>query len=179
MAELVVHPQARRRGIGSTTGARRAGQDRRTGNRFWAHGTLAPARATASALGLAAVRELMQMRRSLRDLPDTVPRCPGCRSAPTRAPADDAELLRVNNAAFACHPEQGGWTEADLAERRAEPWFDPRGPVPGVRRLRQRSGRRAAGLPLDEGAPRSARPRRGVRRGRRSRRRRAAGSGRR
>ena len=126
MAELVVHPQARRRGIGSSM-ARAALAKTGAGNRFWAHGTLGPARATASALGLAAVRELMQMRRSLRDLPDTVPPAPGVKIRTYAGAADDAELLRVNNAAFAYHPEQGGWTDVDLAERRGEPWFDPAG----------------------------------------------------
>ncbi len=126
MAELVVHPNARRRGIGSTL-ARAALAKTGAGNRFWAHGTLEPARATASALGLAPVRELMQMRRSLRDLPDTVPPVPGVTIRTYAGAADDAELLRVNNAAFAYHPEQGGWTDVDLAERRNEPWFDPNG----------------------------------------------------
>ena len=37
------------------------------------------------------------------------------------------ELLRVNNAAFSWHPEQGGWTEDDLAGRLAAPWFEPDG----------------------------------------------------
>ena len=126
MAELVVHPEARRRGIGSTL-ARAALAKTAAGNRFWAHGTLESARATASALGLAPVRELMQMRRSLRGLPDTVPTVPGVEIRTYAGAADDAELLRVNNAAFADHPEQGGWTDVDLAERRNEPWFDPAG----------------------------------------------------
>ncbi|SPM30497.1 mycothiol synthase, partial [Mycobacterium terramassiliense] len=126
MAELVVHPQARRRGVG--TAMARAALAKTDGrNHFWAHGTLEPARATAAALGLTAVRELVQMRRSLRDSPDSVPPVAGVEIRTYRGTADDAELLRVNNAAFAQHPEQGGWTEADLVERRGEPWFDPEG----------------------------------------------------
>ena len=66
------------------------------------------------------------MRRPLTDLPP-VPAPDGVRITTYSGPADDAELLRVNNAAFAWHPEQGGWTEADIAERRGEPWFDPDG----------------------------------------------------
>lgn len=125
MAELVVHPHARRRGIGSTliraTLAKTGGH-----NRFWAHGTLESARATASALGLVPVRQLIQMRRSLKDV--AAPAVPdGVRIRTYAGVGDDDELLRVNNAAFAAHPEQSGWTPADLAERRAEPWFDPEG----------------------------------------------------
>ncbi|MEB3030205.1 mycothiol synthase [[Mycobacterium] nativiensis] len=125
MAELVVHPHARRRGIGGALA--RAALERTAGrNRFWAHGNLPAARATAATLGLVAVRELLQMRRSLRGVPDpSIP--PGVTIRTYAGAADDAELLRVNNAAFVWHPEQGGWTEADLAERRAEAWFDPRG----------------------------------------------------
>ncbi|MCH9667657.1 MAG: mycothiol synthase [Actinomycetia bacterium] len=125
MAELVVAPEVRRQGIG--TALIRAALQRSAGrSRFWAHGTLAAAEATAAALGLSGVRRLMQMRRSLRDVPDaTIPS--GVRIRAYAGPGDDAELLRVNNAAFSWHPEQGGWTAAELAERRNESWFDPEG----------------------------------------------------
>ena len=125
MAELAVHPQARRRGIGAAM--IRAALSKTLGrNHFWAHGTLESARATATALGLVPVRELIQMRRSLHGI--TEPSVPdGIRIRTYAGTADDAELLRVNNAAFAAHPEQGGWTATDLAERRAEQWFDPDG----------------------------------------------------
>lgn len=125
MAELAVHPAHRRRGLGSAL-ARTALAEGGAGTRIWAHGNTDAARATAAALGLTVVRELLQMRRPLTDLPAL--RVPDAvRIATYSGPADDPELLRVNNAAFAWHPEQGGWTEADLAERRGEAWFDPAG----------------------------------------------------
>lgn len=125
MAELVVHPDARRRGIGSAM-IRSALSSSGPGTRIWAHGNLEPARAAATALGLAPVRELLQMQRPLAELPPA-PVTDGVRFTTYSGPADDAEVLRVNNAAFSWHPEQGGWTEADIAERRGEPWFDPEG----------------------------------------------------
>jgi mycothiol synthase len=125
MAELVVHPDARRRGIGSAM-ARLALAEGGGNTRIWAHGNLEPARAVAAKLGLTVARELLQMRRPLTDLPPT-PTPAGVRITTYSGPADDAELLRVNNAAFAWHPEQSGWTADDIAERRAEPWFDPDG----------------------------------------------------
>ncbi|SEH63204.1 mycothiol synthase [Mycolicibacterium rutilum] len=130
MAELVVHPRARRRGVGAAlarAGLAEGGPD----TRIWAHGNLEPARATAAALDLAVVRELLQMRRPLTGLPP-VQMPDGIRIRTYAGPTDDAALLRVNNAAFAWHPEQGGWTDAELAERRAEPWFDPEGLFLGV-----------------------------------------------
>ncbi|BDH59061.1 hypothetical protein MTP03_40000 [Tsukamurella sp. PLM1] len=42
-------------------------------------------------------------------------------------PADDAAILAVNNAAFAWHPEQGGWGQEQIDERTGADWFDPAG----------------------------------------------------
>lgn len=125
MAEMVVHPEARRRGTGAAL-ARAGLAEGAAGTRIWAHGNLEAARALAASLDLKAVRELLQMRRPLTDLPP-LRTAEGVRIGTYAGPEDDAELLRVNNAAFSWHPEQGGWTEQDIAERRGEAWFDPEG----------------------------------------------------
>lgn len=127
MAEAVVDPEFRRNGIGREL-VERALDVGAADSRIWAHGNLDSAQAVAAALKLRVARELLQMRRPLAspDLPDVV--VPDGISLRTyRGHQDDDELLRVNNAAFAWHPEQGGWTEKDIAERRDESWFDPAG----------------------------------------------------
>jgi mycothiol synthase len=74
--------------------------------------------------GWARVRLLHQMRRSL-PLPDEL-RDATRRITVTPYADDDAEgLLRVNNRAFAWHPDQGGWDADRLATAMAEPWFRP------------------------------------------------------
>ncbi|MGA6207135.1 mycothiol synthase [Nocardia testacea] len=127
MAEAAVAPQWRGRGIGGdlVAAALAAGGP---GARIWAHGKLPAAEAVARRLGLSAARELWQMRRPLAtsELP-AVELPAGLVVRTYRGPADDAELLRVNNAAFDWHPEQGGWSARELDERRAESWFDPAG----------------------------------------------------
>jgi mycothiol synthase len=64
-------------------------------------------------------RTLLQLRVPL-PLPD-----PGRHSVRPITPADHEEVVRVNNAAFAWHPEQGHMTVDDLRARMAEEWFDP------------------------------------------------------
>jgi mycothiol synthase len=76
----------------------------------------------AEAAGLVLVREVLQLRRPL-----PTPDPPAIDLRPFVPGADDEAFLAVNNRAFAWHPEQGGWTSAQLAERMAEPWFDPAG----------------------------------------------------
>ncbi len=126
VAELVVHPEHRRAGLGGRIVEEvlvRAGGTLRV----WAHGQHPGAVALAARLGFTPVRELWQMRRSLLGpLPE--PELPaGVRLRAFVPGQDDDEFLRVNNAAFDWHPEQGGWDRAQLRLREAESWFDPAG----------------------------------------------------
>lgn len=122
---LVVRPSARRHG----TGGRLLDQalvehEASRGLRAWSHADHPAAARLAERHGFARVRELWVMRR-----PTSTP--VGAVTVPDDVivrhfrPGDEAELLRVNAAAFAGHPEQGQMSADDLAERMAEPWFDP------------------------------------------------------
>lgn len=130
--ELVVHPEHRRAGLGSRIVQElldRAGRSEVAAGRLrlWAHGEHPGAVALATTLGFTQARVLWQMRRSLL-APLAEPHLPeGVHLRPFVVGADEREFLRVNNAAFDWHPEQGGWDLDQVKLREAEPWFDPKG----------------------------------------------------
>lgn len=137
-AEIVVHPDRRRRGTGrmllkvatrDATLPSRSGQpgDARKGLRVWAHGDLPAARGLAAAAGLTVVRELLLLERPL-DADAPAPALPeGTVLRPLDPDTDAPAWVELNAAAFATHPEQGRLTVDDLTARRAEDWFDPDG----------------------------------------------------
>lgn len=102
--------------------------------RLWAHGRNSVAAQAAAQAGWQPVRTLLQMRRPLPDLELPEPQLPDGVSIRTFQPgSDDQAWLAVNASAFASHPEQGRWSQADLADRIAAPWFDPAGFLLAVR----------------------------------------------
>ncbi|MEV7022309.1 mycothiol synthase [Kitasatospora sp. NPDC093558] len=128
-AELVVAPTARGRGLARPLVDAVLAEAHRAGRGtvdFWVHGGHPAARHLADRYGAELVRELRQMRRTGAQT-EIVPLPEGVELRTFRPGEDDAEWLRLNALAFAHHPEQGAWTERDLADRLAEPWFDPAG----------------------------------------------------
>ncbi|MGB6059343.1 MAG: mycothiol synthase [Microthrixaceae bacterium] len=73
------------------------------------------------------VRALFQMRRPL-PVEDALRAATRDIDVRPFQPDQDADgFLRVNNRAFAWHPDQGNWTRDNLTSRMAEPWFDADG----------------------------------------------------
>lgn len=131
MIEAVVDPEHRRHGHGRALVGEAFARARELGVEagIWAHGDLPGAAALAASLGLTRNRELLQLRRPAGDGSDLPPQVVD-ESVELRTyggPADDAEILRVNNAAFDWHPEQGGWSLPQIHERTGSDWFDPAG----------------------------------------------------
>jgi mycothiol synthase len=123
---LVVRPEARRRGVGRRLLEQVLAEHDDGTLLAWSHVDHPGAAALAASHGFAAVRALWVMRRPTTAAlpPLAVPDGAAIRSY---EPADAGEVLRVNAAAFAHHPEQGAMDEDDLAARMAEDWFDPAG----------------------------------------------------
>lgn len=131
--ELVVHPESRRHGLGEQVVQALLDRMAEAGSpaggrlRLWAHGEHPGAAALAQRHGFSRSRVLWQMRRSLL-APLAAPQFPAdVRLRTFVVGADEPEFLRVNNAAFDWHPEQGGWDADQMKLREAEPWFDPAG----------------------------------------------------
>jgi mycothiol synthase len=124
--QLLVSLDHRQRGIGTLL-LQRLLSESSSPLRVWAMGDTPAARALATAAGLTRQRELLIMERGLHDqLPEPV--VPAGVEIRTFVPGqDDQQWLRVNAAAFAGHPEQALIDSDDLADRMAEPWFDPKG----------------------------------------------------
>lgn len=140
-AELVVHPLARRHGVGSALlqAAQTLARAERRSLTVWAYGDLPAARALARSADLEAARELLRMGRTLAGDDDDggagdgrpapgVPALPPGTSVRTFVVGQDEQAwLALNAAAFAHHPEQGRLTLTDLRAREREDWFDPAG----------------------------------------------------
>ena len=113
---------------------------------LWAHGTRSRLLPVLDGRGYERDRVLWQLRWPVAPLAP-VPLPADVAVRPFVVGRDEAAWLAVNAAAFAHHPEQGGWTLADL--------LGPRGRAvvrPGRRPARGRARRRAARIPLDEAA---------------------------
>ena len=128
--DLVVTPDARGRGLGGDLAAAAlADVTDDDALSAWSHGDHPAAARLAERHGFARARELWVMRRETAEpLPATrVGDDVRVRGFDRRSDDDAADLLAVNAAAFASHPEQGSLDEAGLRERMAEDWFDPAG----------------------------------------------------
>ena len=136
VAELVVHPERRRRGVGAELAqalADRVAPGPAGGNlRVWSHGDHPGAAALAERLGFRRERELLVMRAvgidevgepRWAEMP--LPRELRLR---TFVPGQDEQVLvDVNARAFAWHPEQAALTVAELRAEQEQDWFDPAG----------------------------------------------------
>ncbi|MCC7370171.1 MAG: mycothiol synthase [Chloroflexi bacterium] len=124
--EVVVHPLARRHGIGRLLLGTIQAVARAAGVRevkVWAYGALPASEAIAAHHGILPSRSLLQLEMPLENLPSTcLPSAYAIRTFDVQR--DRAQWLQVHNDVFADHPENGTWSAEDLDMRLRQPWFD-------------------------------------------------------
>lgn len=128
---LLVDPPVRRHGLGEAMledVLNACPQVRRA----WSHGNHPAAARLAETFGWVRVRDLWVMRRPMtgpeaEPLPEVVVPDDVVLHRFGQRPGDSMEIVAVNAAAFAAHPEQGSMDLANMATRMSEPWFDPEG----------------------------------------------------
>jgi mycothiol synthase len=125
--ELIVEPASRRHGLGLLLLRALTAEAGDHGLLVWAHGDLPSASRLAAAAGFERTRSLWQMRRPLQGELAEPRLAAGVTVRTFRLGRDEDAWIELNHKAFAHHPEQGGWTRADLEVREREPWFDPAG----------------------------------------------------
>ncbi|WP_440201290.1 mycothiol synthase [Amycolatopsis orientalis] len=127
VAELFVHPQFRRRGVGTAL-AQALVKRADAGFRVWAHGDHPGAAAIAGKLGLGRQRELLVLHAdaAAADWPEPVLHN-GFRLRTFVPGQDEDAMVAVNARAFDWHPEQGALTVAEVRAEERQAWFDPAG----------------------------------------------------
>lgn len=126
-AEIVVHPDQRRRGIGGLLlGQALSHAQTQAAGRIdvWAYNDSPASARTAAHFGFRPLRRLLHLHRHIAGMPK-VNAPEGVRVRAFRPGEDDAPWLSLNNRIFSGHPEQGIWTLEDLRARMAQPWFSP------------------------------------------------------
>jgi mycothiol synthase len=121
--ELVIHPDHRSSVVGSEL--LKSAIDL-CGNkiRLWSHGDLPAARELAQSNNFTKMRTVIQMS---KDLTQISPINSDYQIRSFLPDLDNQAWLTLNNQAFANHPEQGNWSDADLSIRLNEDWFDEKG----------------------------------------------------
>ncbi|MBF4461707.1 MULTISPECIES: mycothiol synthase [unclassified Rathayibacter] len=119
--EFVVDPEWRGVGFGRAA-LEQVLASGRTGLLAWSHGDHPAARSLAASHGFSPVRTLLRL--ALDPLMPVEPLVPDGFTLTDARGLDAAEWVALNARIFAAHPEQGRMTEADLAARQTEPWFD-------------------------------------------------------
>lgn len=92
----------------------------------WAFGTLPGADELARHVGMEPARLLYRMERALPAV-DGTPLVVDGYTVDTFRPEDREQIVGVNGAAFAHHPEQGRLTVEEFDQLASQDWFDPSG----------------------------------------------------